>query len=152
MHPFINDCINLHIITSLLDFSFTGCPKSLATFWGLLSPKFNAWCKIWNIFRKRKLRKLFKNQIYRYSFLWWKLICKATKKKKRKPLFYGRVDLPSRVGWSGLFFCFLFFFFKFLVQYYLKNTEFSGKKSDFFLQKILKKIFWFIFNIFQIKF
>ena len=59
---------------------------------------------------------------------------KATKKKKKNTLVYGRTDLPSRVGRSGLFFS------KFLVAKIALKTQNFQKKSDFFCRNFWENI------------
>ena len=67
---------------------------------------------------------------------------KATKKKKKKKkkntLFYGRTDLPSRVGQSVrlfLFLCVCLFLFLFLVaKMTLKTLKFQPKNLTFFAE------------------
>ena len=74
----------------------------------------------------------------------------------KKTLFYGRTDLPSRVGRSvGRLLLLLLFFPPFISgsKMTLKHENFE-KKSDLFCKKKKKKggIFWLIFKHFQLKF
>ena len=64
---------------------------------------------------------------------------KKKQQQQQQKLFYGRMDFPSRVGRSGLFF-FSFFF--------SSPGDKNGPKTHlkrYFLQKNFGKIFYFIF-------
>ena len=62
----------------------------------------------------------------------------CVRRRKKKTLFYGRADLPNRVGRSGFFF--FNFFFNFWCKNYLKTPVFR-KKSDFLCKNFLKRYF-----------
>ena len=66
------------------------------------------------------------------------------KRKEKKNLFYGRMDLPSRVGRLGIFFFFSIFGSK---NYPKKHVKFFWK-SDIFCKNILGKTS----DLFQLKF
>ena len=70
--------------------------------------------------------------------------------RKKETLFYGRTDLPSRVGRSGLFFQIIFFFFLVVKMSPLK-TQKSLKKMWQFFDKYFGK-FSVIFTNYQAKF
>ena len=54
-------------------------------------------------------------------------MCCSKATKKRNPVFYGRMDLPSRVGWSGHFFFFNIFFLSGCKNDSPKNTKIFQK-------------------------
>ena len=71
-----------------------------------------------------------------------------TKKKKKNALFSRRKDLPCRVGWSGIF---NYFFFYFWSKNDLKNTKILVKNVAFFAEKFWENILTYFQN-FLLKF
>ena len=72
-------------------------------------------------------------------------------RKKKETLFYGRTDLPSKVGRLHDFFFFNLIFFYLLFQKKPPKHE-NFKKTLIFLQKNFGKIFRLTFKKFQPKF
>ena len=69
--------------------------------------------------------------------------------RKKETLFYGRMVLPSRIGWSGHFFKY-FFFFLVAKSASPKDTKISKKKKKkTFFEKILEKYFHLFWKIFS---